>query len=349
MRCFAAKLLMVSVALPLALLSCSPKDSYFAAGPRESRLETEKLLKMLGGEKDESEARFILIQRISNNLMSAGYPERLNVFLTSYVERHPHDPFNAYYLFIVAQNYKNAKAWPLAAHYYERILRCHPDILIHEQPVHLLCLKELVRIIDRPDYRINYYKELVARFADYIDAGSTWFYMAKTCEALGEWEQAVQAYTNFLKYPDTVIGGYPDAHRQVMKLLAFNNSDKSWSRSSLDELVTQIRTAIAEKDARALGRLQAGVGFFAVFWDQEESAVSPLSMIAIGEFLRSSYISCARTLDPESTRQEAYLATYGWSYRMPTWYFYFRKIYYPGNPEINGRWEWAGIYFGEKL
>jgi hypothetical protein len=330
------------------LTACSP-DNYFAVGSREQKTETRKLLELLRGEKDGSEARFILIQQISNNIMAAGFPERLNVFLTSYIEKNPTDPFNAYYLFIVAQNYKNTKAYPLAAHYYERILRNHPDILIHDQSVHLMCLKELVRIIDKPEYRIVYYKELLARFAGQIDEGSTWFSMAKTYEVLGEWEQAVQAYTNFLKYPDTIISGYSDAPRQVMKLLAFHNSDKSWARSNLDDLVATIKGAINERDARILTRLRAGVNFFAMSWDQEESDVNTQSMFDLGAFLRGSRVGYARELDPESNAQEAYLQTWGWSYRVPTWYLYFRKIHYPGDPEINGRWEWAGIYFGEKL
>jgi tetratricopeptide (TPR) repeat protein len=329
--------------------ACSSRDAYFAAGSKKDRQETKKLLELLHEENDGSEARFILIQQISNNLMAAGYPERLNVFLTTYIERNPEDPFNAYYLFIVAQNYKNAGAYPLAAHYYSRVLRNHPDILLHGQPVHLLCLKELVRIIEKPEYRINYYKELLARFGGQIDEGSTWFYMAKTYEALGEWEQAVQAYTNFLKYPDTAIDGYTDVHRQVMKLLAFHNSDKQWARGNLEELIAMIKAAIDEKDARALGRLRAGVNFFAMSWDQEENDVAAQSMFDLGAFLRCSRVSCARNLDPESNTQEAYLQTWGWSYRVPTWYLYFRKIHYPGDPEINGRWEWAGIYFGEKL
>ena len=347
----AKKLIFLSVLTSiLVLANCSSKDSYYTGGMKKAdRLEINKLIELLREEKDGSEARFILIQQIANKLMSANYPERLNVFLTSYIEQNPADPFNAYYLFIVAQNYKNAKAYPLAAHYYERILRNHLDILIRDTPVHLLCLKELVHIIDKPEYRINYYKEIMARFAGMIDEGSTWFYMAKTYEALGEWEQAVQAYTNFLKYPDTAISGYTDAQRQVMKLLSFHNSDKRWTRSSLDELLAAVKAAINEKDARALSRLRTGTGFFAMSWGQEETDVSARSLFDLGEFLRGSRVSYARTLDPDSNTQEAYLETWGWSYRVPTWYLYFRKINYPGDPEINGRWEWAGIYFGEKF
>ena len=63
-------------------------------------------------------------------------------------------------------------------------------------------------------------------------------------------------------------------------------------------------------------------------------------------FLTSGYRA---DLEPYSNDSEAYLRTWGWSYRIRTWYLYFRKIEYPANPDINGRWEWAGIYFGERL
>ncbi|MDR1596788.1 MAG: tetratricopeptide repeat protein, partial [Treponema sp.] len=46
---------------------------------------------------------------------------------------------------------------------------------------------------------------------------------------------------------------------------------------------------------------------------------------------------------------EAYLRTWGWSQYISTWYLYFRKINFPSDPEIHGRWEWAGIYYGEKF
>jgi len=43
------------------------------------------------------------------------------------------------------------------------------------------------------------------------------------------------------------------------------------------------------------------------------------------------------------------LRTWGWHQYLSTWYLYFRKIYFPADPEIHGRWEWAGIYYGEKF
>lgn len=44
-----------------------------------------------------------------------------------------------------------------------------------------------------------------------------------------------------------------------------------------------------------------------------------------------------------------FLRTIGWSYRVETWYLYFRRVNFKADPSIDGKWEWAGIFFGEKL
>ena len=53
-------------------------------------------------------------------------------------------------------------------------------------------------------------------------------------------------------------------------------------------------------------------------------------------------------LDPDSNTQDAWLRTWGWSQNVSVWYFHFRKIYFPAQADIHGRWEWAGVYYGEK-
>ncbi len=66
-------------------------------------------------------------------------------------------------------------------------------------------------------------------------------------------------------------------------------------------------------------------------------------------FMRGNRIRYSAELDPSSSPTEAYLRTTGWSNYVNVWYLYFRKVNFPADPEIHGRWEWAGIYFGEKL
>ncbi len=341
--------LALTATLPLMVFSCAAVDSYYLVGSRDQKRELKDLLTMLAKEPQVGENRFIIIQQIANIMYATGKTERLNLFLTTYVEKNPDDPFNAYYLLIVARNYKEAKATPFAIHYFERILKNHPDLLIMGKSVHLMCLRELIKLVDEPEHRVNYYKELISRFSDEIDPGSTNFFLARTYEELGEWEQAMQAYKKFLKYPETMVPGFSEAQRDVSSLVDFYNSSKSWAVEDLQTLIDQIETAIRTRNVNLLERYRAKVNFFAMSWEQEESDASAQVVFDLGTFLRTSQIGYSPELDKDSNAKEAYLKTWGWSYRIQTWYLYFRKIYFPADPEINGRWEWAGIYFGDKL
>jgi hypothetical protein len=82
---------------------------------------------------------------------------------------------------------------------------------------------------------------------------------------------------------------------------------------------------------------------------EEVEARTSFDLGALGAFLQSSRVVADDQLDVYSNSGEAYLRTTNWNYRIPTWYLYFRRVNYPPDPEINGRWEWAGIYLGERF
>lgn len=108
--------------------------------------------------------------------------------MTTYVEQNSDDPFNAYYLLVVAQNYLDRNAKPFAVLYFERILNNYTDILVHGTSIHYTCLSNLIDMVDDPNVRINYYKELLARFKGDISPGPVYFHLAKTYE---NWENGI--------------------------------------------------------------------------------------------------------------------------------------------------------------
>jgi tetratricopeptide (TPR) repeat protein len=328
----------------------SQKDSsYFISGSEEEKKELSNLFRLLNEEEQIGEPRFSLVSQIADTLLKQKEDAKYNLFLTSYVEKNPDDPFNAYYLLLVAQNYEKKKAYPLAAHYFHRILKNHPDIILHGTPVHQICLKSLLLLTDQPEYRIWYYRELLERFSEHIDLGSTYYEMAVTYEKLGKWEEAYEAYRKFLQYPDTFIPGNPGAYEQVQKALKFHDSAKDWTLESLDVLVNEIRAAIWLRDVNRLLRYKADVNFSARSWEQKDTDILSQTDFEIGIFLARNRIYTDDELDMGSNAREAYLRTWGWYSSLGTWYFYFRRVNYPADPEINGRWEWAGILFGEKF
>jgi len=333
----------------LLLSACSDESSIFVGGSGEHSREMRALFSLLEQEREAGENRFIVIQQIGNRLLNVGEYEKLILFLTTYVENNPADPYNAYYLGIVAAAYRDMGASPMAVHYYERILKNHPDLRLATGSLHFHCLQELLALVREPKRRIEYYKELISRFSDSIDPGATYYFLARSYEEVGEWEQAIRVYQKFLKYPETEIPGLPRVHSRVREKVEFYYSDKSWTAENLDQLVAEIKEAIRTRNTRRLLRYRAKANFFTMSWAQHESDDTVSLVFDIGAFLQSSRVQTDDTLDIDSNAGEAFLRSTRWSYRIPTWYLYFRKVDFKPDPEINGRWEWAGIYFGEKL
>ena len=324
------------------------KSNRYLTEDIENKQELEELLTLLEESGDTPESRFVVLQQIIKILHQENTVEETNLFLTTHVEQYPEDPFNGYYLFIVAQNYLDQKAYPFAMHYFERILRNYPDLLVHGRSVHLNCLRKLISLSSNPELKAGYYKELLSRFRDEINPGYTYYNLGKTYEELGEWDLAMQAYINFLKFPETQIPGAPNAYKDTKKMVSFTTvSNPYWAMESLDKLINSIKWAIYNVRSDVLTNLMSRTDFFATAWEQKEDVSEEPVQFNISLFLNPR-IWYSQNIDEDSNAREAYLRTTGWSYRISTWYLYFRKIHFPADPEIHGQWEWAGIYFGEK-
>jgi hypothetical protein len=252
---------------------------------------------------------------------------------------------------MIAYGYIQQEAYPAAALYFDLIIKNYPDLTVLGESIHLACLNQLIELVDNPEQRVWYYEELISRFSDQINLEIAYFMLAQAYEQIGEWNGAIRAYTQYRQsYQGTAIPGFPDADSYAQQLVDFANSSKNWTFENLPALVNAITIAL---DAGSSGRLEqcrAKVNFFARSWGQEATdEAKGMVDFNLSDFMRGSRIRYAGELDAGSNANEAYLRTWGWSQYISTWYLYFRKIYFPSDPEIHGRWEWAGVYYGEKF
>jgi len=296
-----------------------------------------------------ADERFAVTQKIGSSLMDTGDDGRLISFLSDEVTAHPDAPYNARHLLTIAYAYSRQGADDIAVLYYDRIIKNYADLEVNGESIHFACLRKLLELIPEPERRIEYRRDLIAKFPRRIDMGAELFLMGTEYEALGEWESAIEAYRRFMPYYGSEIPGHPDAAQYAQSFIDLATTPKDWTFETLDQLIARVKQALDAGDSRSLSRLRAKVGFFAMDWHQDKDDGNSQVQFDLSVFMAGGRIRYNDALDPSSNAREAFLRTTGWTERMPSWYLYFRKVDFPADPEVHGRWEWAGIYFGEKM
>ncbi len=354
-------LLPALVALVLAFLiaESGTREDFFVVGTPEQKTSLRALFQLLARETQPGATRFTILDQITQELRLQGEVPRINLLLTTYTSQNPSDPFGAHYLYEVAENYRAAGALPLARVYYRRILREYPDLVEKGESLHYLSLMRLIPLETDPSAKKEAFEQLNARFRYKMTTPDLFYAWGRASESLGQWDDAQTAYASFLKFSDPTVAGDPKAASRVHSLIDLSQTDRAWVRRDLGDLIAQVKKAILASDTTTMETLRAKVGFFAVSWDNQDVTDTLSEAFDIRLFLRelvrqANYgsgtdVRFSDTLDEGSNDSEAYLRTTGWNYRIPTWYFYFRRVEYPADPDINGSWEWAGLFFGEKL
>ncbi len=337
--------LLISFFFTMMFVSCSRNQFVPASLKNDENLN--ELLEIALDDSADPATRFAALEPVISRYRTAKETELLNALLGNILQNNPGDPYGVYYLMAMAEGARETGAVDLAMDYRRRLVKNYPDLEIRGQSFHLIAMGEIAGKTDNPREAIALRREMIRRYPDRIDPGLKYYALASYYNKIGDWDSMYKAYESFLSFPDSKIPGIPDARSKISAELAFHNSDKSWTMDKLDDLVNNIKYAIRTVDSGRLARYQSE-SFFLMNWRQETSDSFTHIPMTLGSFLKSS-VRYRNELEPFSNEREAFLWTAGWTWKIPTWYLYFRRIDYPADPEINGRWEWTGIYFGERL
>ena len=336
-------------AIAAALLAASCGRGRYVPESLSRDANFRKFLSITSDPETDPATRYAAMEPIISRARDAGEHEWLIAELGSVLESHPEDPYGAYYLMAMAESAREMGSEELAIDYFRRLLADYPDLIIRDRPLHLLALREVASGSGNPREAIAARLEMQRRFSDLIDPGRNLYALAGEYRKIGDWDGMYRCLSQFQQYPGTVVPGVPDALWRAQYAVQFHEGDKSWTMENLDDLVGTIQYAIRTNDRNLLKRYQSKNNFFIMNWSQDVSdRFSRMYDVDIGSFLKSS-VRYRAELEPFSNENEAYLWTAGWSWKIRTWYLYFHRVDYPADPEINGRWEWAGIYLGERL
>jgi tetratricopeptide (TPR) repeat protein len=293
--------------------------------------------------------RYVLMEKLIRRIYEESGLDDLRSFIHQYVMHESEDPYNSYYFLLLGDFYFDEFS-PLSEYYYSRLLSEYPDVILDGYSTHFRALNGLLRQVNDSAKRISYYERLLSDFPGNIDEGLTWYYLAQEYRSDGRFDDYYLALDQFHRnFPETEVPGIPDIHQQVSEELAFHYNDrKDWTVPNLNTLIANISSALRSRNPRLLERYRAKENFFAMSRFQEITDQNARPDFDIGLFLTSARRGIVSELISQN-ETEAVLHTSGWSYRINDWYFYFRKVDYPADPQIHGNWEWAGIYFGDTL
>ena len=148
--------------------------------------------------KTRMEVHYTIMNKIISEYKSVEEPEKMILFLTDYINTHEHDPYTAYYLLNIAENYIKSEARTVAETYFRRILYNYPDLIINSRSIHRIILEELAFYSSDYEERISSFNELLTRFPGEVDKGQIYYHLGKCYEELGFWDEAFQDPTPLL-------------------------------------------------------------------------------------------------------------------------------------------------------
>lgn len=334
--------------IPIGYFGCSKNDNlkYLPKKVLKNE-ELNFLFTTLINEENSDEIQFGIVEQIIRRMRKMGQLRHLNVFLSKYTFNRPNDSFLAYYYMTMALNYMDLKEPEIAKLYFKRVVNDTQDMRIDKQSIHYLCLQEFIKLSTSPQEKIESYLKLLNSYSDLIDQGFCYYHIGKIYEEMGKAPEAIYYFEKFISSDKTNIPGGDKTYEEIHRKLVYYYSDVYWAFDTLDELIYAIRYSINESPY--LMEDYKAKDFFMMSWSQETASQYTRSRMPMASLITGT-TKINNQVEPYSNDKEAYIRTSGWAmeWQVGVFYFYFRKINIPEKPAIHGKWEWAGIYLGER-
>ena len=260
------------------------------------------------------------------------------------------------YFYLMGNIYSFIKEDEVAFAYYRYVVDNYNDYIYENGSVKTDIAKRIINLNIAAGYKIRYYKLLLDN-NDYSlnnsDKGNYYYNLALSLESIQNYDEAYFYYKKLLLIPrsDLKIDSI-DYSSVVTKVNYYNNPDFVIYRN-LNDLIKDIKRYIFSGNISKLLSIRNKHNFFIQSWDQKGGKGNSINtdsflttMIKLGS-RRKNGIQFASSFEADSSNDISYLESSGWEH-IWEWYFVFKKISYPKDPEINNGWAWIGVYLGKK-
>lgn len=260
------------------------------------------------------------------------------------------DPlFKNYIYFLLSDIYWKDTNMPLFAFYAGQIDDTANSLLYEDKEIGYITGLRVIKLDSYPLLKIKMYTMLLDKYRDQVDVPLLLYELSDLYKTQYQIEPAITAMKELLnvaateKVSDDQID-LSDIREQVQ----FYYSKKDWIYKDLNQLIDKIKYAVSTNNSKLLYSFIPKTGFSIRFFNSNDDKWTVDELSIPRRWGRR--IRFASRFEDISNENEVYLETQGWVLPLlDTWYFYFKKIDYPYDDEINGGWEWKGIFFGSWL
>lgn len=255
--------------------------------------------------------------------------------------------FKMYINYLISDIYWKNNNVDLTVYYLMLIPKEYYHIKFNNQEIGYLKGLRLIKLDGFSGVKEEMYNLLRTDYEQEIDKSAVLYDMISFYKSEYQIDKAIPVMQELIRYC-YMTRIYDDRInlKDLQEEVDFYYSNKSWIYKDLNYLIEKIKSAIRRKDYIDLRRYVSKTDFRVSFF--RKSAYKKWTFENIGIPRRwHSTIIFSKEFEEISNENEVYLRTDNWNFpQMRTWYFYFKKIDYPYDTNIDGGWEWQAIYFG---
>nr|WP_267509664.1 hypothetical protein [Borreliella garinii] len=323
---------------------------------KQKQSEIQNLTHLLKSSNKNRLDKFLIIDRAVNiYIANKNYENALEIVNSGIIDDESRE-YYPLYLYLMGNIYDSMGEDFVAFSIYKYVVDNFNDYVYENCSVKTRVAKKIVNLnIDSID-KINYYKFILNTEIDNLnneEKGNYFYNLALSLEDVQDYDESYFYYKKFLSIPRAHLKiDSRDYFNVVTKINYFNNPEFVVYRN-LGDLIQDVKKFVLSGDTSKLLNIRDKNNFFIQSWDQKGGKSNSINtnsflttMIRLGG-RRKNGIQFAKHLEADSSDDISYLESSGWDY-IREWYFVFKRIAYPKDPEINNGWTWIGVYLGKK-
>lgn len=277
--------------------------------------------------------------------------KELTIFLGTLTFKDNNNDLKAFIDFYISDVYWQHGEKDVAVFYMLKVPKEKYPINYNFKPIGYYIAKRIIKTDSTCQTKAMMHNILLNEYKEIIDVPFTLYELSNLYKkeldinnAVKAMQKLVNEYYSNENFPENININF------IVKEISFHKSKKYWIHQDLETLINNIKYAVRKKNFKSLYYYTSKKNFDIRLF-QQKSSIRKWSYGELEIHKRwTSRIFFADELEDYSSENEAFLKTKNWNFQLlRTWVFYFKKIEYPYDKNINGCWEWAGIYFGEPL